>query len=504
LLALVYWKDESGFDNFHKNNPNLWRITLSRLTSNGVEIVTGTTGQVQGPAFKSIIPQIDKYVRVMGGDIQSDIVAHNETFRVRSLFVDPTFFDVFTFRTLHGNPSTALRDVNSIVLTESSARKFFGDVNVVGEVLTMDANPSFHRLRKPLLITGVVEDPPGNSSIQFDVLLPLAFMQLSFDDANWLNAYLSTFVVLHPASDVNAITDAFKPIYETYGRKQLGDSRYDTFGFDPRIHYGLQNMTEIHLNPMIPPDESNESGVVGGSSLRYSIAFLTVACFILAMSTINFITTTIATTLSRTREVGVRKIAGGQRRQLLTQFLIESSLVCLIAFLLSIGITSLLLPSFNEVAGKHFVFAHLFDWKMIIYFVLALILVIILAGFYPAWWMSRLKIVDVLTNQLRPAGRGFPGHALLILQLSIGVFLLAGALIYHAQMTYIRKKDLGYDPHNIIQTEMFGNRNREQVLTIMKNEMAREPSIEIISYGNRGRFEDTMMDQYQVSAMVKE
>ena len=145
LLALIYWKDESSFDNFHKNNPNIWRITTSRLTSNGVEIVTGTTGQVQGPAFKSIIPQIDKYVRVMGGDIQSDIVAHNETFRIRPLFVDPAFFDVFTFTMLHGNPSTALRDVNSVVLTESTARKFFGDINVLGEVLTMDADPSFDR-----------------------------------------------------------------------------------------------------------------------------------------------------------------------------------------------------------------------------------------------------------------------------------------------------------------------------------------------------------------------
>ena len=122
----------------------------------------------------------------MGGDIQLDIVAHNESFRITPLFVDSAFLDIFTFTMLKGNPSTALRDVNSIVLTESSARKIFGDIDVLGEVIAMDSDPSFARLGKPLLVTGIVADPPGNSSIQFDVLLPFPFMQLSFEETNWL------------------------------------------------------------------------------------------------------------------------------------------------------------------------------------------------------------------------------------------------------------------------------------------------------------------------------
>ena len=439
----------------------------------------------------------------MGGDIQLDIVAHNESFRITPLFVDSAFLDIFTFTMLKGNPSTALRDVNSIVLTESSARKIFGDIDVLGEVIAMDSDPSFARLGKPLLVTGIVADPPGNSSIQFDVLLPFPFMQLSFEETNWLISYLSTFVLLHPGSDVDAVTSTFKGIFETHGRKQLGDSRYDYFGFDPQIRYGLQNMSDIHLNPMIPPDESNESGVFNGSSVRYSTAFLTVACFILAMATINFITTTLALTFRRSREVGVRKIVGGQVHQLLTQFLVESALVCLLAFLLSIGITFELLPLFNEVAGKKLAFVHIFDWKLIIYFGLALLFIIVLAGFYPAWWISRLKVVDVLTKQIKPRGRGFSSQALLILQLSIGVFVLTCALIYQAQMKFIRTKDLGYDPHNIVQLEIFGNRNREAVLTFLKNELSREPSIKVMSSGNKGRFEDITLDQRQMSAMVK-
>ncbi|HMJ67634.1 MAG TPA: ABC transporter permease [Cyclobacteriaceae bacterium] len=503
LLAILYWKDESGFDNFHEN-ANLSRITTSRLSNTGVRIVTGTTGQVQGSAFKDAIPEIDTYVRVMGGDIRSDVTGNNNALRITPLFVDPTFFEVFTFPMLYGNSAAALREINGVVLTEKIALKFYGRTDVLGEVLTIDSDPSFDRLERPLLVTGVVKDPPANSSIQFDALLPFGFMQLAFDDRNWLNAYLGTFVLLHPGSDLEAVTRKFEAVYETYGRKQLGNPDYDYFKVDPEIHYGLQSMEEIHLNPLTRSDGSNESGIVNESKLQYSIAFVTIAGFILAMASINFITITISSTLRRAKEVGVRKISGGRGSQLVTQFLTESALVCVTAFVLSIGMLYVLLPSFNDVADKSLVFADMFDWRLTIYFGLALILVIIVAGLYPAWLLTKLKVVDVLHRQVtRGTGGHLSSRALLTFQLSIGAFLLIGALTYQSQMSFIRTKDLGYDPHNIIQTEVFGNRNAQNVIAFMRNELEKEPSIVTTSFGNKGRFEDVMTDQHQFSSMVK-
>jgi putative ABC transport system permease protein len=503
LLAVLYWKDESTFDNFHKN-ANLWRITTSLVSNDGVRTVKGQTGQVQGIAFQAAIPEIEKYVRVMGGDIRSDVTGNSKALRITPLYVDSTFFDVLTFPMIHGDRRTALREVNGVVLTETTARRFFNRTDVLGEILTIDSDPSFDRLKKPLLVTGVVKDPPGNSSIQFDALFPFGFMELAFVDTNWLNAYLGTFVLLRPGSDVEAVTGKFEAVYEAYGRKQLGNTDYDYFSFDPQIRYGLQHIEEIHLNPLAPSLGSNESGVVNVSNLRYSIAFITIAGFILAMASINFITITISSTLRRAKEVGVRKISGGKGSQLMTQFLIESALVCTTAFVLSIGMLYVLLPSFNEVTGKSLVFADMFDWRLTIYFILALMLVIVVAGLYPSWLLTKLKVVDVLTRQLSPGMSGrFSNRALLTFQLSIAAFLLIGALTYQAQMSFIRTKDLGYDPHNIIQTEVFGNRNRQDVLRFLRNDLEKESSIVTTSFGNYGRFEDVMTDQHRFRAMTK-
>jgi putative ABC transport system permease protein len=266
LLAILYWNDEHTFDTFHKGNPHLYKITTSVLSKDGVRNTLGTTGQVQGPAFKASVPEVDKYVRVMGGDIYTVLSSPEKNLRLQTFFADSTFFDVFTFNTIKGNPAKALKDIDGIVLTERTARKFFNGTDVLGKTLTMEADPSYERLRKPLVVTGVVQDPPANSSIQFDALLSFAFMRLSFEDNSWQNAYLGTFVQLHPQADVGYVTRKFNDIYAAQGRKQVGNADYDFRGYDPKIEYGLQSMTDIHLNNGLVTRESNEAGVVNSSN----------------------------------------------------------------------------------------------------------------------------------------------------------------------------------------------------------------------------------------------
>jgi hypothetical protein len=184
LLAIMYWKDERSYDDFHANNPHLYRLVTNIVNREGKTTTTGGSGQVQGPAFKAAVPEVKSYVRVMGGEIYTDVSAGNKTLHLQPLFVDNNFFDVFSFQLLQGNPGTVLNDVSSVVITETTAKKFFNSTDVVGKVLQMDADPSFERLGKPLIVSSIVKDPPANSSLQFDALFTFEFMRLSFEDKN--------------------------------------------------------------------------------------------------------------------------------------------------------------------------------------------------------------------------------------------------------------------------------------------------------------------------------
>jgi len=328
LFAVLYWKDERSYDTFH--DVNLYRINTRLVEKDGKVVTTGGTGQVQGPAFKDAIPEVKSYVRVFGGDIYNDVIANGKGLHLKPLFVDANFFDVFSFPLVYGNSKAALSDLNAVVITESTAKKIFNTDNVVGKILQLDADPSYDRLGKPLIITGVVKDPPANSSVQFDLLFTFQFLRLSFPDNAWLNAYLGTFVMLDPRADVNKVVQKFDAVYASHAKEQLNES-IKVYGYDPKISYGLQPMTDIHLNPLV--QSNGESGIVNTSSPVYSYMFLGIALFILLMASINFINISIAGSLKRSKEVGIRKISGGRRRHIIMQFVNESALLCFASLL---------------------------------------------------------------------------------------------------------------------------------------------------------------------------
>ena len=283
LLAILYWRDEHNFDSFHANNPNLYRINTTLIENKGSNITTvGGTGQVQGPAFKEAVPAVKSYVRILGGDIYSDVISESKTLHLQQLYVDENFLEVFTFPVLRGNPKTALREAGSVVLTERTATKFFNSIDVVGKPLKIDADPSIERLGKLMIISAVVKDPPANSSLQFDLLFSYEFMHLSFEDTNWLNAYLGTFVLLQPGADVKLTAQKFDRTYALHAKEQLAEN-FKTYGYDPNISYGLQPITAIHLNPLMRTTGNAEGGVINGSNPVYSWMFMGIAFFILLL-----------------------------------------------------------------------------------------------------------------------------------------------------------------------------------------------------------------------------
>jgi putative ABC transport system permease protein len=483
LLAVLYWNDERSFDNFHRSNPHLYRVTTSFADRKTGEIIRHMgTGQVQGPAFKNAVPEIQDYVRLMGGNIFGDVIANNKSLRVNMLFSDESFFRIFTFHLLKGNPITALSNVNSVVVTETIARKYFNSIDVIGKQLKLNADPSADRLGKPMTITGVMRDPPANSSIKFDILLPMTFMQLSFTDTNWQNSYLGTYIVLHPDAHLKKVLKKFQEVYAIHGHQQLQES-IKTYKYDPKITYGLQRMTDIHLYSQSANPSNSELGAINESKPLYSYLFMGIAVFILLMSCINFVNISIASSLKRAKEVGIRKITGGSRSQIILQFLSESSVLCLISLVVSVLLMQSALPLFNTLTNKQIAYTDVLKGKVLISLFLIFVFIILLTGFYPSYTLSRFTPTEVLYNKLVVSGKNIFRKSLIVFQISLAVFLMIATLVYYIQMRYVEEKDLGYNPDLILQTYIGGPAALQPIVKLMKRQAVAEPSIKMISFG---------------------
>ncbi|CAG5075007.1 hypothetical protein DYBT9623_05541 [Dyadobacter sp. CECT 9623] len=496
LLAALFISDEQGFDNFHYNNPNLYRITTTFLHE-GKVVTAGGTGQVQGPAFQAQIPEIINYTRIMGGDIHGDVRAGNKAFKLRLLFVDDSFFDVFSFKIQTGDKHSTLKNDNSVVVTEKTALKFFKRTDVVGKVLQMDADPSAMRLGKPLVISAVVADPPANSSIQFDVLFPFSFMQLSFDDTNWLNAYLGTFVVLNPQADPQSVIRKFNQIHQINAKDQLADHKKAT-GAERKVSYGLQKITDIHLNPQEISNQNRESGVINGSKPVYSYVFLGIAIFILLMASVNFININIAGSLKRAKEVGIRKSTGSSQIQILFQFLGESAILCFFTLILATLLTFTLLPIFNQLAGKQITWQQLVHPRLLMWIIGILIFNTVASGLYPAYLLSGLSPVQVLYQKAKLSGQNLFGRGLVVFQFVIAILLGIATLVFYKQMHFIQSRNLGYNPELIVKMNISGVRNTHQINAQFRSELGNHSLINQISHIGEFGFRETKVNHLNI------
>ena len=248
VLSILYYKYEHSFDSFHKNGPQLYRITTTYIDNKTGQIQRGGgTAQVQGPAFKEAIPEITDYARLYGGDIMENVRSSDKAFTIGAGFADPGLFKILSFPLLHGDPATVLKEKFSVVITEKTARKFFGTTNVIGERLDIEDNPD--SLFASFVITGVAKDLPSNSSIQFDILIPFSYLKnvIGWEDGGWLNNYLPTFVVLDPKADPAIVLQKFITIHNTHAKEQLEQGK-KTGEFDKQTFYNLQRVTDIHLS----------------------------------------------------------------------------------------------------------------------------------------------------------------------------------------------------------------------------------------------------------------
>jgi putative ABC transport system permease protein len=476
MLIMLYVKDEVSFDKFHKNVNNIYRV-VSKNKHNGTEYKDGNTGFLQGPRFKQNVSGIDRFVRVQSGS--EDIKIGNEIQAQDLLYVDSSFFSVFTFPLLSGNSKTCLIEPHSIVLSEDAAKKYFGTADAVGKLIMLKNDSAF----VPYKVTAVAKRCPQNSSIQFTALLP--FKETAADaqnNDNWYNFFLNTFVVLNPnvnTQNVNKqmqafyIKDAaitFKQMIEKYGG-----------GADASMGaYFLQPYTNMHMSTELPA----QNGLTNASNPMYAYILSGIALFVLIIACINFINLTVARSVKRSKEIGIRKVIGGNRKQLIIQFLGESFLLCTIAFVFAVLLVQLILPLFNDLSNKALSLSYLFDAKLIGGYILLFLITSLLAGFYPALILSGYNPVQTLYSRFNIGGKNYLQKSLVVLQFTLASFLIIATFTIYSQFNFLTNTKLGYDDSNLVLVNK--DRIRHVDAALFKNELMKSPDIIGVSAKNGG------------------
>jgi putative ABC transport system permease protein len=430
ILIGLYISDELSYDTFHTNADRIVRVTMefARGSSSTPNHVV-TTGTKVGPQLKRTFPAIKEYTR--GVLFPASIGIGAEHFAEKKfLYADSSFFSVFTFPLLSGDPN-ALRDPANLVLTASAAKKYFGSTDIIGKIVRVNES-------RNATVAAIVQDPPRNSQIQFDVVTSFANMDASKTEDWWTANYI-TYLLLQDGSSADRLQQQINDYMQTPGVRK--EARLDGSDY---LRYHLQPLKRVHLYSSLDGFEPN-------GSITYVYVLFLIAALILAIACFNYTNLAIAQSSSRTGEIGIRKVLGALKHQLFTQFTGESLLVTAIALVLAVGVSLALLPFYNDMTGKHLVAADILQIRPLIAIVTAGLFIGLLAGSYPALVLSNTKLISILRSGFRITG----GHAglrrtLIVIQFVISLFLIITTVVILQQMSYIRNKNLGLDRDHVI------------------------------------------------------
>ncbi len=486
LLILLYIKDDWSYDRFHRNRDEIYRINTQVLNEDGTfRANTGWTGSVCGPSFKQVIPEIRDYVRICAKDFV--LKKDDRIYDQRVHFADPSFLSVFSFPLLNGSPGTALSGLQNMVITESAAKKYFGSTDVIGKILEFKIGKKFI----PFSITAVANDCPQNSTIKFDILLPMKFNETIDGEGGWMSFSLCTFLRLDPSADARFVLNKMTRVFRTESAPELKAAR--AYNFKGSYNIDLQPLLQMHLSKFGGIDDRS---VISDPVYGYFLGGI--AAFILLIACINFINLTVARSLKRSKEIGIRKVVGGSRPQLILQFLGESYLACAISFVLAIGLALLALPVFNELTNKQLNLAWLLDTRLILLALGFYLLTGLAAGFYPALVLSGFNPVDTLYQRLRLTGRNYLAKGLVVLQFALAAFFIIGTLFVSQQFHYLTHKDLGYNDNDLVTVNLDVD-SSGQFARLFRNELIVNPAIRAVARHNSGgRMEGANVSDKQI------
>lgn len=472
MLIILYTKDELSYDRFHKNVENIYRIVHTRINpSGGIESQGGNTGTFQGPKFSAAIPEMTSFVRFNAQ--QREIKRGDEIINREIYVADSNFLSVFNFPMISGSRTTALKQPNSVVISEKMAVEQFGTTDAIGKTILFNEEDKL----QPFQVTAVIKNIPQNSSIRFDMVMPL---QIEDWNENWGNFYINTFVTLRPGANIQQVEAKMKQVFETDAKTEI-EMWAREYNDKNKIVHSLQPLTSIHLSEKF----SASNGLVNGSNTIYSYILSGIAVFILLIACINFINLTVARSVKRAKEIGIRKVVGSDRKRLIIQFLGESFLLCFAAFVLAIVLVQAVLPTFNQLANKALYLSYLFDVKLVAGYVALFLVTGLLAGFYPALVLSNYNPVQTLYNRFALAGKNYLQKSLVVLQFALATLLVIATITIYKQFNYLTKKELGYDDKNVVLVERWDMNAR--TTNLVKEELLKNPNIAGVAFRNGGR-----------------
>ncbi|HEX3385987.1 MAG TPA: ABC transporter permease [Mucilaginibacter sp.] len=473
MLIFLYAMDEVSYDRFNVNAPNIYHLVVDDQSADGQVHKFSSTGDMPGPNFKRQLPEVQDFVRIQGADYT--IKRGTEVFDQDALYVDSNFFSVFTFPMLYGTAEHALDDPHSIVLSEEVAEKYFGKGNPVGKTLDLKTDSTLH----PFKVTAVTKKSPQNSSIKIKMLLA---KKVNHIDNQWNNFFENTFLVIKPGTDIKQLDAKINKIYLTDAASQIKENA-DKYGDKDKRSFSLQPLLAMHTSTDYPAD----NGLSDESNPMYSYILTGIALFILSIACINFVNLTVARSLKRAKEIGIRKVVGGQRKQLIMQFLGESFILSFIAFVLSIVLVVAVLPFFNTLANKALAFSYLLSFKLVAGYIGIFLLTGLLAGFYPALVLSGFNPVQSLYNRTQYVGKNYLSKGLVILQFTLATFLIISTITIYSQFSYLMNFDLGYNDKDVVSINAgFGVDKAKMIL--FKDELSKDPSIAGVTADQGGRW----------------
>lgn len=473
MMIFLFIMNEFSVDKFHKNNDRIYRV-MRGFENEGKQ---GTVSYLSGPYAPALLNdfkgEITKAIRVNPTD--NLVTIGNRSFHEKKVYdVDSDFFSLFSFPLIKGNAATVLKDPNSVVLTETTAKKYFGSIdNAIGKVIELDNSLQLN-------VTGIAKDVPSNSHLYFDLIVPLENYKNNGTMTTWINNGMFTYVLLDP----HVTEQQLESHLPQFVKKYLGGDM-KKYGFHWTL--SLTPLKDVYFENV---DFDNARH--GDKTVVY--IFLSIAVLILLIACINFMNLSTIRAVDRSKEVGLRKVLGALRTNLVWQFIGESILLTTISCLLSIGFLLLIMPLYNQLLG----YSLTVSWNAspIYLFLIAVIIIVgFLAGSYPAFFLSAFSPIQALKGKLK-LGKGGSAfrQALVVVQFSISVFLIVGTIIIAKQMSYVKNKQLGYNKEQTVMVRI-DNNDIYNKMNVFKNDLQNQGGIQSVSImsGEPGGFFDSHM-----------
>ncbi|MEO5582233.1 MAG: ABC transporter permease [Saprospiraceae bacterium] len=458
LLMVLYLQHELSYDQFQKKGDRIARVIMS-YGFNGSPLTNGNfTSTKVLPSFKKNFPEVVDGVRL--SDLGRLVKYKDITFDERGfLYADSSFFKIFDFKLLSGSPDQVLNAVNQIVLTQSAAKKYFGEEDPIGKTLQISSSQVNYT------VTGIVADCPSNSQIQFDMVA--SFLSLGTpQEESYFEANFTTYLLLRDKNAISSLQEKIEP----FMKYELKDEK------GVYINYLLEPFTRVHLY-------SAYDAMTANSNIKYIYMIVAIAILVLLIACFTYINLSTARSIERAKEVGIRKVSGAVRGQVFWQFITESVLISFIAFIFSIGLLILVLPSFNQLSNKHLLIAQLWDPSVVGASLFIIVIIALLAGSYPALILSKFEPIKVLKGAFKNTSSGVVlRQSLTVFQFMISLFLIASTIIISKQLHFIQTKKMGYDREHILVMKI--DQKIRDKIDLIKSELKTNSNVLAVTRGN--------------------